>query len=298
MTPSAVMLALVAGVGAVGVLITVSAWTTPPRSRQPHARRLPHLLATKALVAVVAGVVGVLVTGWLIGALAAGLAGWAAVNVWDGRRTTHRGGEQQRIEALAVWCEQLRDLLSADIGIIGTIDATVATVPAALRPEVSRLSTRLARQAPQLAIRQFASEVDDPSGDLIGSVLLLAMSHSGRTADLLSELASTIRERATMRLRIEAERGGQRAEARFVLGFGIAVIAGVVIFGRGTSFLDAYSSATGQLMLAVVAVLYGAGIWWLRQLVRFDRPARFLRNPDQFGITEGWSGSNPRVGPR
>lgn len=277
MTPTAVVLALVAGAGAVGVLITVSAWTTPPRPREQRAPRLPHLLATKALVAVVAAVVGLLVTGWLIGALAAGLAGWAAVNAWDGRRKTHRGGEQQRIEALAVWCEQLRDLLSADIGIIGTIDATVATVPAALRPEVSRLSTRLARQAPQLAIRQFASEVDDPSGDLIGSVLLLAMSHSGRTADLLSELASTIRERATMRLRIEAERGGQRAEARFVLGFGIAVIAGVVIFGRGTSFLDAYSTATGQLMLAVVAVLYGAGIWWLRQLVRFERPARFLR---------------------
>ena len=146
---------------------------------------------------------------------------------------------------------------------------------------MSRLSTRLARQAPQLAIRQFASEVDDPSGALIGSVLLLAMSHSGRTADLLSELASTIRERATMRLRIEAERGGQRAEARFVLAFGIAVIAGVVIFGRGTSFLDAYSSATGQLMLGIVAVLYGAGIWWLRQLVRFERPARLLR-----GVTE------------
>ena len=117
---------------------------------------------------------------------------------------------------------------------------------------MARLSTRLAREAPQLAIRQFAVEVDDPSGDLIGSVLLLAMSHSGRTADLLSELASTIRERATMRLRIEAERGGQRAEARFVLGFGIAVIVGVVIFGRGTSFLDAYDTATGQLVLALV----------------------------------------------
>ena len=76
----------------------------------------------------------------------------------------------------------------------------------------------------------------------MASVLLLAMSHSGRTADLLSELASTIRERATMRLRVEAERSGQRAEARFVLGFGIAVVVGVVIFGRGTTFLDAYST--------------------------------------------------------
>jgi len=283
MSPDAVLLALVAAVGAVGLLITVSAWTTPPRPREPMRARLPALLATKAVVAAVAAVLGLLVTGWLIGAAAAGVAGWAGVNAWQVRKH-RRSGEQERIEALAVWCEQLRDLLSADIGIIGTIDASVATVPAALRPEVARLSTRLAREAPQLAIRQFAVEVDDPSGDLIGSVLLLAMSHSGRTADLLSELASTIRERATMRLRIEAERGGQRAEARFVLGFGIAVIVGVVIFGRGTTFLDAYSTPTGQLVLLIVAALYGGGIWWLRQLVRFERPARFLRGAAELEV--------------
>ena len=36
---------------------------------------------------------------------------------------------------------------------------------------------------------QFAAEVDDPSGDLVASVLLLAMSRSSRTSELLSELA-------------------------------------------------------------------------------------------------------------
>ena len=94
----------------------------------------------------------------------------------------------------------------------------MATCPAALRAEVARLATRLARQDPALAVRQFAAEVDDPSGDLVASVLLLAMSRSGRTAELLSELAVTIRERASMRLRVEAERSGQRSEARFVIG--------------------------------------------------------------------------------
>ena len=43
---------------------------------------------------------------------------------------------------------------------------------------------------------------DDPSGDLVASVLLLAMSRSGRTAEVLSELAVTIRDRASMRLRV------------------------------------------------------------------------------------------------
>jgi len=283
MSLRAALVALCAALGAVGVLVTISAWTTPPPPRDRSGRRIPAGLASAAVVTVVAGVAGLVLTGWLVGGFAGGFAAWASVRAWE-RRHQRRSGEQERIEALAVWCEQLRDLLSADIGIIGTIDATVATVPAAIRPEITRLSTRLAREAPQLAIRQFADELDDPSGDLIGSVLLLAMSHSGRTAELLSELASTIRERSTMRLRIETERGGQRSEARFVLGFGLAVIVGVVIFGRGTSFLGAYSSATGQLVLGLVALLYGGGIWWLRQLVRFERPARFLRSATSSGV--------------
>ena len=280
MNPTGVVLAVVAAVGALGVLITVSAWTTPPPPRRTDGpSRAGTGLAVKAFVVAVAAVAGLLATGWLIGGLAAGSGAWAGMSAWKQRRK-HRGGEQERIEALAVWCEQLRDLLAAEIGIIGTIDASVATVPAALRPEVTRLSTRLAREAPQRAIPEFSAEVDDPSGDLIGSVLLLAMSHSGRTSELLSELAATIRERATMRLRVEAERAGQRGEARFVLGFGIAVIVGVVIFGRGTSFLAAYDTPTGQLVLAVVAALYGGGMWWLRRLTRFERPARFLQPAD------------------
>ena len=89
---------------------------------------------------------------------------------------------------------------------------------------------------------------DDPSGDLVASVLLLAMSRSGRTAEVLSELAVTIRDRASMRLRVDAERAGQHGEARFVVGFGAVVITAVIVFGQNTTFLDAYDSAAGQLV--------------------------------------------------
>ena len=127
-----------------------------------------------------------------------------------------------------------------------------------------------------MAVRQFAGEVDDPSGDLVASVLLLAMSRSGRTGELLSELAATIRERAAMRLRVVAERSGQRSEARFVVIMGTAVIAAIIVFGQNTTFLDAYDSTTGQVVLAIVAALYGGGMVWLSRLTRFERPARFL----------------------
>jgi tight adherence protein B len=274
---TALAVALLAALAAFGVLVTVSAWTSPPAPRTTERAPLltPDLLA-RVVGAIVAGALGLVATGWVVAGVAAGAAGWAAVSTWQRRGSGGADREQARIEALASWCEQLRDLLSADNGIQGTIEATAATCPAALRPEVARLATRLTRQAPEVAVRQFATEVDDPSGDLVASVILLAVSRSGRTADLLSELATTIRERATMRLRVEADRAGQRSEAKFVLVFGIIVLVGVVIFGRGSSFLAAYDTAAGQLVLALVAAMYGFGMWWLSRLIRFERPARFL----------------------
>ena len=163
-------------------------------------------------------------------------------------RRTSAKVEQARIKALASWCEQLRDLLTAEHGIVGTIAATARTCPEPIRPEVERLATRLSRQSPDSAIRQFAAELDDPSGDLVASVLLLAMSRSSRTSELLAELAGTIRERAAMRLRVEADRAGQRSEARFIIAFSAVAIAGVLIFGRDSEFLDAYDDASGQLV--------------------------------------------------
>jgi Flp pilus assembly protein TadB len=273
---TALLVAVAGAAAGLGLVLTVSAWTTAPSpTRRLTARLDREAMTVNAAAAVAGGLVGLVLTGWAVAAGGGAAAGWAVAVAW---RARGRGGrrEQARVEALASWCEQLRDLLSADHGVLGTVEATVVTCPAPLRPEVARLSTRLARQDPAAAVRELAAEIDDPSGDLVASVLLLAMSRSGRTAELLSELATTIRERAAMRLRVEAERAGQRGEARFVIGFAAAVVAAVLVFGRGTTFLGAYDTATGQAMLAIVAASYGAGMWWLARLTRFQRPARFL----------------------
>ena len=168
----------------------------------------------------------------MVAGLAGAIGGLLAVRAWDRRGAERAQGRAGADRGAGGWCEQLRDLLSAEHGIVGTIAATVRTCPEPIRPEVERLATRLSRQNPASAVRQFAAELDDPSADLVASVLLLAMSRSSRTSEMLSELAGTIRERAAMRLRVEADRAGQRSEARFILIFSAVAIAGVLIFGR------------------------------------------------------------------
>ena len=265
---------LLGGVVAVGVLLAASAWQ--PGHRAPVLRRgsVSDLVPT-VVAAVVGAVVVLAVTGWIVGAVVGAAAGVLGVR-WFSRRATSPRAEQERIEALATWCEQLRDLLAADQGIVGTIGATASTCPPALRPNVVALATRLGRQEAATAIGRFADEVDDPSADLVATVLLEATKRSSRTSELLSELAVTIRERAAMRLRIEAERAGHRSEARFVVGFSAAVVMGIVLFGRDSEFLDAFDDAEGQVVLAIVAAFFAGGTWWLARLTRFERPARFL----------------------
>jgi Flp pilus assembly protein TadB len=267
--------AVIAGVAAAGALLLVSAWTSPPPERIV-ARRDWSRLTRPVLSGVVVGSAAFALTGWVVAGVAGVLAGFAGMQAWQRRRRGGAKAEQARVEALAAWCEQLRDLLSAEHGVIGTIVATARTCPDAIRPEVEMLAAQLGRQRPETAVREFAATLDDPSGDLVASVLLLAMSRSSRTSELLSELALTIRERAAMRLRVEADRAGQRSEARFIIGFSAVFIGGIAIFGRGSDFLDAYDSATGQLVLLLTAVLFTLGIRWLSRLTRFASPARFL----------------------
>ena len=83
-----------------------------------------------------------------------------------------------------------------------------------------------------------------------------------------------------MRLRVEADRSGQRSEARFIVGFSTVAITGILIFGRQSEFLDAYDDGGGQLVLAFVIACFGFGGWWMAKLTRFERPQRFLSVED------------------
>jgi len=58
------------------------------------------------------------------------------------------------------------------------------------------------------------------------------------------------------------------------------------------SFLAPYSTPVGQLVLALIAVLYGLGIWWLRRLAKFETPQRLLGDTVSAGGTgSGATGS-------
>jgi len=108
----------------------------------------------------------------------------------------------------------------------------------------------------------------------VAALMLAAERQSGSLGEVLGAAAASARSSATMRLRVEAGRARTYTSTRMVVGITALFALGMVVFNR--SYLEPFDTAVGQLMLAVIAALFGAGFWSLGRLARADQPQRLL----------------------
>lgn len=267
---------LCGAVAGLGLVLIVAGFV--PHSPRLAARRRTRRVTSRQAVPSVAGLV--------VGGLVLLTSGWPAAGVGSGvmvavvvaavsARDARPKAVEARLEAIAAWCEQLRDLLSAGSLLHPAIATTCGTCPPAIRPAVVTLAARLERERAELALRRLADELDNPAGDLVASVLLTATSHAGNTAELLSQLAELTRERVERRKLIEAARASTRMDMRVILTVCTATIVTMVVFAR-SEFLRPYRTVQGQLVLAVIFTVFVAAIVWTRRLAMYRHPARFL----------------------
>lgn len=221
-------------------------------------------------LAVGAGValVVVLATGRPVPALLAGGVALSLPSVFGGRAA--RKAEIARVEAIAAWAGQLRDMLSGGSGLLETIEATAPFAPAPIRTEVERLALSMRRGRLHAALRAFAADVDDPMADLVVASLIVATTEQvGRLGELLGMLATRTREQAALRMRIDKDRANVRTQVRGVVIFTVVMMAGLTVWSPG--LLAAYDSAEGQLVLAGVGAAFLGGF---AMLARISRPQR------------------------
>jgi uncharacterized small protein (DUF1192 family) len=178
--------------------------------------------------------------------------------------------EIARVEAIAAWAGQLRDMLSGGSGLLETIEATAPFAPAPIRAEVERLALSMRRGRLHAALRAFAADVDDPMADLVVASLIVATTEQvGRLGELLGMLATRTREQAALRMRIDKDRANVRTQVRGVVLFTVAMMTGLTVWSPG--LLAAYDSAEGQLVLAGVGAAFLGGF---AMLARISRPQR------------------------
>ncbi len=262
------------GVG-LGLVAIWAGWRGGDRPRPERKTRWPAVERVNLRVGLAAGA-GVVVgaaTGWPVGAVLAGLAGWGAPGLLGATRA--RQGAVGRIEAVAGWAEMLRDTMAGSAGLEQAIIATAPLAPLPIRTEVVRLAVRLEGERLAPALRAFADEVADPTCDLVVAALVLAAEHQAqRLGELLGTLAQAARDQATMRLRVEAGRARTRTSVRVIVGATGALMLGLAVLNRG--YLAPYDSALGQLVLLLVGVMFAAAFVWLARMTRPQQAARFL----------------------
>jgi Flp pilus assembly protein TadB len=117
--------------------------------------------------------------------------------------------------------------------------------------------------------------VADPTCDLVVAALLLAAEHqASRLGELLGTLATTARDQATMRLRVEAGRARTRTSVKLIVGITLGLALFLAVLNHG--YLTPYGSGVGQLVLLLVGGLFAAAFAWLAKMTRPAEPARFL----------------------
>ena len=79
---------------------------------------------------------------------------------------------------------------------------------------------------------------------------------------------------ATCPRAVAAARARLRTAVRVIAGVTALTALGLIVLNR--SYLDSYWTPTGQGVLAVVAVTWGIGLWWLAKMGDFIAPERFL----------------------
>ncbi|MCG5215508.1 type II secretion system F family protein [Streptosporangium soli] len=261
-----------AGLG-LGILLIANGLRARLVEKSPTRRFDPKALVRIAACIGVAVLVGAL-TRWPVGAVLAGVAAWFLPRALGPDRDHTR--RVQKIEAVATWAEMLRDTLAASAGLHQAVIATAPIVPEPIRSEIAVAAARVDRgeRLPH-ALKLLADDLADPTADLVCSALILASSRqAGQLGELLGRLAEVARAHAVMRLRVAAARARTRSSVRTVIAVTVSMAGGLMLFNRG--FLAPYDTATGQVVLLLVGLLFAGSFLLIYRLGQIGEPSRIL----------------------
>lgn len=173
------------------------------------------------------------------------------------------------------WTRSLAGVLTVGVGLEQAIVATLRSAPKEIHPEVNLLAARLrARWPTDEALRAFADDLDDSTGDLLAANLLLGAQRRGAgLASVLESVAVSVGEDVRSRRMIEADRAKPRATARWVT---IITLVALFVMFFFTSMFDAYRTGIGQLVLTALLGAYVGTLIWMKSMAKGKKLPRFI----------------------
>ena len=278
MNPLVPALVSVLGIGGVMGLVAglrrVPVPTGAPKTPRLLARLaiVPRRVLISGLLAAVAGVLVALLSGWVIAIV---LFPLAAIGLPVLLGVSDESHTIERLEGLAEWTRNLAGVITVGVGLEGALVATLRTTPDVIRPEVTTLVSRIrSRWNTTEALRAFADQFNDSTGDLVAATLILAaQKRADGLAQILSGLAESVSAEVAARRHLEADRSKPRQTARIVTIITVVCLVGMAATGQ---YLEPYRSPLGQVVLSVLLALYVVGLVVMRRMARVKPLPRLL----------------------
>jgi len=169
----------------------------------------------------------------------------------------------------------LSGVLVAGVGLEQALVSTLRSAPAVIEPQLRLLTARLnARWPTETALRAFADDLDDATGDLVAANLILAARRRGAgLATVLASLADSVAADVRARRQIEADRAKPRATARWVTIISAGVVLVLTFSGQ---YVQPFSTPLGQIVLALLLAAYVATLVWLKRMSNGEEVPRVM----------------------
>jgi len=237
------------------------------RSRVRIGRRTAVLAGSGLAV----GLLVAITTGWLIAVALVPLAVAGLPLLLAPPSTAHIA----RLEAMEEWTRSLAGVLTVGVGLEQALVVSLRAAPRPIQREVATLVSRLhARWPTEDAVRAFADDLDDATGDLIAAKLILASHRRGPgLASVLESLAETVAADVRAQRQVEADRDKPRATVRWVT---VITVVSLVVLGLNTAYVEPYRSPLGQLLLAILLAVDVMCLIGMRLMTRSTPRPRFI----------------------
>jgi tight adherence protein B len=228
--------------------------------------RLQDFVLLVGVAAVVAGAVGLVLVGPLLGvalALATPLLVRVGLNVLAGRRKS--AFADQLDDSLQLIASSLR----AGHSLLQALASVAQEAEEPTREEFARIlnETRVGREL-GLALDETAARMDSDDFSWVTQAIAINREVGGNLAEVLDGVGHTIRERNQIRGQVKAlsAEGKLSAYVLMALPFGIG---GFLAFSNPEYMLKFIDSAMGYALIGGSVVLLTVGALWLRKVVSF-----------------------------
>jgi len=218
--------------------------------------------------------VTLIVTGWIVVAVSVALLVAAIPGI--GRPYIQTRNEQELVDGIATWTEQLRDTLAGAHGLEQAIVATSVHAPLVLQAHVKKLASFIGYGSLEDGIRRFGDDLDNSTADFVVAALVTASQHQARDLGmLLTQIAQCARDESKMRSRVWVGRARTRSAIKIIATVISSFVLGLFTFNR--TYLQPYSSIQGQVVLSAILGVFAISLSLMQSMAKIIEPERFVR---------------------